>query len=92
MSLSYSWTTLLLCVDLFLPVQISISSVFFPCHTLSRASCFAGLVFHSQCGFTILSQSRGQIGSHSYEIRHGSLIRYNLPIHNRHGFHSRGLD
>ncbi|KAL6315002.1 hypothetical protein AAG906_030833 [Vitis piasezkii] len=43
-SLSYSWTTLLLCVDLFFPVQISISSMLSLCHTLSRASCFIGLI------------------------------------------------
>ncbi|KAL6333054.1 hypothetical protein AAG906_022751 [Vitis piasezkii] len=63
-SLSYSWTTLPLCVDLFLPIQISISSVSSLYHTLSRVSCFVGLVLHSQYGFTILGQSRGCLTIH----------------------------
>ena len=62
MSLNYSWTTFLLCIDLFLSVQISISSMFSLCRALSRTSCSSGLALHSQCGFTILGQSRGQIG------------------------------
>ena len=76
MSLSYSWTFILHFNGLLISIQVSISSVFSLCHTLFHYSCFVGLDLRSQCGFTILGQNRGQISSHSREIKHGSTIRY----------------
>ena len=56
-SLSFSWSTLLHCVDLFLLVQSSISPVLFSCRALSRFPMLYRICSSFQFQFAILSQS-----------------------------------
>ena len=74
MSLSCSRMVLMHFVGLLLPVLLAFLSCL-PCvMSYPIFHCFIGFTLHSQFGFTILGQSRGHIGSHFQDIRHGSIV------------------